>query len=128
MAETPGHAKPLTEQQLQSLRQRLEAERERLRGKIATATRARTEHGMQDPLLSDPEDFGEMAQDITLEETEAALSANDSQLLGKIEHALQRMYSGTYGLSEATGLPIPFERLDALPWATTNVGEIAPRA
>ncbi len=127
MAERSRHAKPLTEEQLQSLRQRLEGERDRLRGKIATASKARTEQGMLDPLLSDPEDFGEMAQDITLEETEAALSANDSQLLSKIEHALQRVYGGTYGYSEATGLPIPFERLEALPWATTNIGEPASR-
>ena len=57
-----------------------------------------------------------MAQDITQEETEAALSANDAQLLGKVQHALQRVYAGTYGYSEVTGQPIPFERLDALPW------------
>ena len=127
MAETSRHAEPLTERQLQVLRQRLEAERDRLKGKIASASTARTEQGMLDPLLNDPEDFAEMAQDITLEETEAALSANDIQLLGKVEHALQRVYSGHYGYSEVTGQPIPFERLEALPWATTNVGEAGPR-
>ena len=128
MAETSGRAEPLTERQLQVLRERLEEERDRLRGKIATASSARTEQGVQDPLLSDPEDFGEMAQDITHEDTEAALSANDSLLLGKIEHALERVYGGTYGYSEVTGLLIPFERLDALPWAITNVGEDATRS
>ncbi len=123
MAETPARAEPLSPQQLLDLRERLERELERLKGKIALATSARTAQGMQDPLLSDPEDFAEMAQDITQEETEAALSANDVQLLARVQHALQRVYGGTYGHSEVTGEPIPFERLDALPWATTNVGD-----
>ena len=128
MAETSGRAEPLTGQQIQVLRQRLEIERDRLRGKIATASNARAAEEAQDPLLSDPEDFGEMAQDITQEETEAALSANDAQLLGKVEHALQRVEAGTYGFSEVTGKQISYERLDALPWATTNVGETVQRS
>jgi DnaK suppressor protein len=68
-----------------------------------------------------------MAQDITYEETELALSANDLHLLEQVERALLRMDEGTYGISEVTGKPIPYERLDALPWATTNVDDAIRR-
>jgi DnaK suppressor protein len=80
-----------------------------------------------DPLLRDMWDFGDQGQDVTFEETEQALSENDTRLLEQIERALQRMDEGTYGLSEVTGKPIPIERLEALPWATTNVDDPAPQ-
>jgi RNA polymerase-binding protein DksA len=47
----------------------------------------------------------------------------DSELLGKIDHALERIQDGTYGVSEVSGRPIPFERLEAVPWATTLADE-----
>jgi len=68
-----------------------------------------------------------MAQDITQEETEAALSANDAQSPWQGRARAQRFEAGTYGISEVTGKPISYERLDALPWATTNVGEPVQR-
>ncbi len=74
-------------------------------------------------MANDPEDFGDMGQDITTADTEMALSANDRQILAQVERALQRMDDGTYGISEVSGQPIPLERLDALPWATTNVDD-----
>jgi len=48
MAETSGRAESLTEQQIRVLRQRLEAERDRLRGKIATASSARAAEEAQE--------------------------------------------------------------------------------
>jgi RNA polymerase-binding transcription factor DksA len=33
------------------------------------------------------------------------------------------MDEGTYGLSEVSGRPIPLERLEVLPWATTTVDD-----
>jgi len=45
--------------------------------------------------------------------------------LAQVERALQRMDAGTYGLSEVSGRPIPLERLEALPWATTTVDDPA---
>ncbi len=46
--------------------------------------------------------------------------------LAEVEAALQRIHSGVYGICEATGKPIPDERLRALPW-TRVVREIAAR-
>lgn len=43
--------------------------------------------------------------------------------LDHVNQALQRMEEGTYGLSQISGKPIPVERLEALPWATTLVDE-----
>lgn len=43
--------------------------------------------------------------------------------LKQVRHALERVEKGTYGLSEVSGKEIPFERLEALPWATRLVNE-----
>jgi len=109
---------------LAELRHRLEAEAARLQGALrASATPNQANGGINDPLATDPEDYGDMAQDITTADTEMALSANDQRLLAQVRHALQRMDAGLYGLSDVSGQPIPLERLQALPWATTNVDD-----
>jgi RNA polymerase-binding transcription factor DksA len=40
-----------------------------------------------------------------------------------VKRALDRIEQGTYGLSEVSGKPIPIERLEAVPSATTLVDE-----
>jgi RNA polymerase-binding transcription factor DksA len=42
-----------------------------------------------------------------------------------IDRALRRLDEGTYGVSAVTGLPIPDERLDAIPWAERTTEEEA---
>jgi DnaK suppressor protein len=64
-----------------------------------------------------------MGRDLTEEGTARALAADQERLLTQVERALQRMDEGTYGLSEVSGRPIPLERLEALPWATTTVDD-----
>jgi RNA polymerase-binding transcription factor DksA len=39
---------------------------------------------------------------------------------------LSRIKDGTYGVSEVSGKPIPKERLEAVPYATTLVDEPSP--
>jgi RNA polymerase-binding transcription factor DksA len=48
----------------------------------------------------------------------AALSliSSEQNALFEIDQALRRIRDGTYGVCEATGKPIPAERLDAVPW------------
>jgi DnaK suppressor protein len=121
MAGLSEQSKELTGTQLTLLRGRLEAERARLRAKLEPSDSSEREMAVADPVAMDPEDFGEMAQDIIQEDTERALGANERQLLLRVERALERMDAGSYGRSEVTGEPIPYERLEALPWATTNV-------
>ena len=123
MATTGEGAPKLDATLLSELRARLQQERARLRGMLRIATINEGVEQLHDPLNVDPEDFGELGQDITALDTEQALSENDRRLLKQVEHALQRMDQGQYGLSEVTGKPIPIERLEALPWATTNVDD-----
>lgn len=56
---------------------------------------------------------------------ESALDENEKQLLHEIDHALDRMADGQYGICEITGEPIPVERLRAIPWATMTVAAAA---
>lgn len=48
---------------------------------------------------------------------------NLHETLKQVNHALERMEDGSYGRSEVSDKPIPFERLEALPWATRLVDE-----
>lgn len=120
---TDRHTTPaLDAAHLATLRARLEAERARLRGTLRGLNAAvQTE----EPASDEPEDFGEMGRDLTQEDTDRALGADQERLLAQVERALQRMDAGTYGLSEVSGRPIPLERLEALPWATTTADDPA---
>ncbi|KHT65453.1 hypothetical protein RJ45_01045 [Photobacterium gaetbulicola] len=42
-----------------------------------------------------------------------------TETLSHIEKALLHMEHGTYGVSDKTGNPIPFERLKIIPWTST---------
>ncbi len=53
------------------------------------------------------------------------LMAAARQVVEEIDAALDRMKKGEYGYSQVSGLPIPKERLKALPWATELVTERA---
>ena len=48
--------------------------------------------------------------------------------LGAVERAEKRLAAGTYGLSIESGLPIPDERLEAIPTAERTVDEEKRRA
>ncbi len=47
----------------------------------------------------------------------------DRETLAQIDRALERIEAGTYGFSEVSGKPIPVDRLEAVPYATTLVDE-----
>ena len=53
--------------------------------------------------------------------TRETLTASERSQLARVNRALSKLENGTYGLSDITGEPIPVARLEALPWATTNV-------
>ena len=50
-----------------------------------------------------------------------ARSAQARQQVEEIDEALARVDAGTYGICKSSGLPIPKERLRAIPWATERV-------
>ena len=43
--------------------------------------------------------------------------ARAREAIAEVEHALRRLEDGEYGLCEACGAPVPFERLEAVPSA-----------
>ena len=68
-------------------------------------------------------EYEDDAQKLTLLELEGNLAAADDNRLSNIERALQKIDEGTYGLSEASGAPIPIERLEASPEALYTLAE-----
>jgi RNA polymerase-binding transcription factor DksA len=58
-------------------------------------------------------------------ERDLTLSASARQTVEEIDEALKRLETGDYGYSARSGLPIPRERLKAIPWTTELVVERA---
>lgn len=52
---------------------------------------------------------------------ELSIEQNTIDLLNKVEHALERVADGVYGLCESCEKSIPLERLNVLPYATLCV-------
>jgi RNA polymerase-binding transcription factor DksA len=104
-------------------RERLEAERARVEGLIEVKrNELDAENDSDDSELADydqhPADSGsdtfEREQDLSI------LDGLEAEL-AEIEAAIARVDEGTYGIDEVTGEPIDPERLDAVPYARTNV-------
>ena len=102
-------------------RERLEALREQLRGADRTAAAQarsfREEHG------DEAREFEDEAQDMAQREVYEARHNVDERRLGDIERALQKISDGTYGISDASGKPIPKARLEANPESVLTVEE-----
>ncbi len=54
-------------------------------------------------------------------ERDLALSAQAQQAVEEIDAALRRLENKVYGICVESGLPIPKERLEAIPWASQRV-------
>jgi RNA polymerase-binding transcription factor DksA len=67
------------------------------------------------------EDGGEGDTLSSERERDLALSAQARAAIEEIDHALGKFVVGTYGICEASGEPIPKERLEAIPWARVQV-------
>lgn len=87
---------------------RLREELRTARTEHESAARAPHERGGADPL-----DFTE--DELELKALRATLLQEYLEL-DEIEAALRRIDAGTYGICEATGLPIAAARLRAIPW------------
>jgi DnaK suppressor protein len=114
------HANKLTPSQIEDYRVRLEAMRAALQAQIADAEQ---ELAAPDTIIDvklDRNDDGNMlfAHEQLLDQI-----AREGAELAQVERALARIVAGTYGISEVSGQPIPIERLNVLPSATTVVDE-----
>ena len=106
----------LSPRQLSILRERLERTRDELLARLqreqATVLQAES--------LPEPMDAAEQTRE---QDDAVVLAGRDRALLAEIEHALAKFETGEYGLSEVTGQPIGFRRLQAIPWARVTADE-----
>jgi len=105
----------LTPEQHEDLRDRLVAEQDKLQSEIEILEQAVNEKA--DCSVSDRADAAALQE---RRHRAASLRAHHEQTLLEIDAALNRMDRGRYGVSEASGQAIPYERLKVLPWARTE--------
>jgi DnaK suppressor protein len=112
-SESPA---PLTPGQLAKLRARLLSERARLRGDGGTLAPVREARERS------ADDMDE-AETSTVQHEALGRAAHDRSHLAEIDRALQKIEAGTYGVSEFSGEPLGFPRLEAVPWARFTAAE-----
>jgi RNA polymerase-binding transcription factor DksA len=109
---------------------------ERRRSELARATRLEDEATslIEDGEMGDvqfDDEGGEGDTMVVQRDLDRVLSTQARQTISEIDAALARIENGTYGYSEVSGLPIPRERLEALPETTVLAAEkvsgIGPR-
>src|SRR3954468_13824397 len=106
----------LTKSQLETLRRRLEDERKRVLRVLESSE-------MMPSLEDARSEIEETAQRATDWTHQTDVAERERALLGEIDRALAKLGAGTYGTSEKTGSPIPYERLKAVPWARQGTDE-----
>lgn len=106
---------------IETYKEQLVAEKERLLDQIRriddrTAGRDRLESQWSSEDFDEP--GGDAASD-TLERSQAmAIGENFRDMLGHVDHAMEKIEKGTYGQCDACKKAIAKARLDFLPWAT----------
>lgn len=51
----------------------------------------------------------------------SGIADQHNQTISEIDHALRKLESGCYGVSEKSGEPIAYQRLSLIPWARTGI-------
>jgi RNA polymerase-binding transcription factor len=110
----------LTPKDIRRFRGRLEAERDAIKARITARDRDIQETVQEESGVGDEGDESIRIYD---REDESDANALDVETLEQVDRALSRIDAGTYGVSEVSGKPIPIERLEAVPYATTLVDE-----
>ncbi|MDQ6877496.1 MAG: conjugal transfer protein TraR [Candidatus Dormibacteraeota bacterium] len=107
----------LTWRELRRFRDRLEVERNEIEARIQ-ARRLEIRETVDEESRGRDEAIRFYDQEVKND-----LNAIDRETLAQINRALRRINEGNYGLSEVSGRPIPIERLEAVPFATTLADE-----
>jgi len=113
----------LTSEDIRHFKERLESEREAIKARIAVRSLDFHETVREESGVGDSGDQSTRLEDLDVEADEDAIDRNT---LALIERALHRIESGSYGVSEFSGKPIPKTRLEAVPYASTLVDEPPP--
>lgn len=113
----------LNDEQLQTLKNRLTEERDELQRHFeingTTGDMLSADSGGE--LSAYDNHPADMGTETFERERDHAIDENLEQRLTSVEAALQRMDEGTYGQCELCREPIPYERLEAVPWTATCV-------
>lgn len=117
-------ATTLTRDQRAHLERRLEEERGLLSRALNRAVAEGVQADEQDrdgDLSAVPFHPADRGTDTMESELQAANATRMSRELAEIDAALDRLHRSPdrFGICEDTGEPIPFERLDVIPWART---------
>ncbi|MGH7605052.1 MAG: TraR/DksA family transcriptional regulator [Gemmatimonadaceae bacterium] len=112
----------LTPRQLEHFEHRLKDERTRALSALnrtVTEYSGSTDQDRSGDLTSMPLHMADVGTDNMQEELNASNETRISRELAEIDDALTRLYKSpqSFGISESTGAQIPFERLEAIPWA-----------
>lgn len=116
-------ARKLAKSTVARFKKRLQEEKSRLEGLIEDYERelevARLTESSSD---RSPDPGNAEASSMKLEYAkELSIEQNTVDLLQKVDHALDRIKAGQYGVCESCGKSIPVERLDVLPYSTQCV-------
>jgi len=114
-----------TDKQLRHIRKQLVAERERLRAE-GLSIEKRSSTADESDLIGELVDYdenhpGDVASETYEREKEFALSENVSELMAKVDRALEKLDEGTYGTCDRCSREISPERIHVLPYATMCV-------
>jgi DnaK suppressor protein len=71
----------------------------------------------EDCCLTDAAEAASLREEIA---RASGIADQHNQTVAEIDLALQRLETGSYGISEISGEPIPYERLLLIPWARTG--------
>jgi DnaK suppressor protein len=108
----------LTENDLKKIKKRLMEERMRLEEELMKVREGLAESQAESSGENDfEEDYAESGSSTFEREKELSIQVNVSDLLQKVDRALERMRNGSYGYCLNCGKPIAKERLKALPYA-----------
>ncbi len=124
LAKSPLSAREIEHFQglLLTERARLEEEREQIRGRSGAVDSALPEEGE-----GGEDDTADLASAMMDKEMDLSVEDEIEAMLGAVDHALQKIADGTYGVCDMSGEPIRVSRLEMIPWAalTTECQEIA---
>jgi DnaK suppressor protein len=97
----------------------------RLRSGLRTAARSSEsdETDVRDNSADGAQEYEDDAQKLAALELDGNLVVRDLDRLERVDRALKKIDEGTYGLSDVSGLPIPRERLEAVPEAICTLAE-----
>ncbi len=119
----------LDQAQLDELRGRLERDRDNLRAEVDDISTNEVQAGVQ----YDPEQSGygnheaESGTELYEQERNLALERNLQEQLAEVEHALDKVAQGTYGICDVCGKDINPERLQAMPQAALCIDDASKR-